>query len=101
MALAAPQLDEDEYSYDGQRVTGEAPPRRPVQRNASPSSRRARAASTPVASTPPTPRRAVQRPTSSQRVRDHSDTTDVLSHHEARQRIARVRARRAHKPFRL
>jgi hypothetical protein len=36
-----------------------------------------------------------------QRVLDHADAADSPAAYEARQRIARVRARRAHKPFSL
>jgi hypothetical protein len=82
MALTAPQLDEDEYSYHTQKAPGEVPARHRVRRNASSPPRRARAAS-------------------AQRVLDRADVADSSARYEATQRIARVRARRAHKPFRL
>ncbi len=88
MALAAPQLDEDEYSYDTQSAEHrEASARRRAKRHTSSAATR--------------PARTPRRPASAQRVLDHADAADSPAHYEARQRIARVRARRAHKPFRL
>jgi hypothetical protein len=92
MARAAPQINEDEYSHDAHTGHSEAPARRRVKRNySSASPHAARAASS----------RATRRPTSAQRVLDHADAADSPAHYEATQRVARVRARRAHKPFRL
>lgn len=88
MALAAPQINEDEYSYNTQTAEHSEAPRRAKRRGSSASSRPARATS-------------VRRSASSQRVLEHADAADSPAHHEARQRIARVRARRAHKPFRV
>jgi hypothetical protein len=88
MALAAPQINEDEHSYDTQTAEHNEASRRATRRGSAASSRPIRAAS-------------ARRSAPAQRVLDHADATDSPAAYEARQRIARVRARRAHRPFRL